>query len=80
MRETADSLSVNMNRLADTADFLQNNKINITFLQDQISRLKIKLNLRVHEYESISRDMIELECTVRGFADNKTSLLIRSPF
>lgn len=77
MRETADSYNINMNRLADTTDFIQNNSINISFLQDQISSLRLKLKHRVDDYGIISRDINTLQDTVGTFEDFKASLYIR---
>jgi molecular chaperone GrpE (heat shock protein) len=63
--------------MADTSDFLEHNKINIRFLEDQIEKLNEKLKQKKSDYEEITNRIKESEEIVKYSNNSHTGLYFR---
>jgi hypothetical protein len=77
LRSLSDALDINHNRKADTTDFLEHNKINIRFLEDQIEKLKEKLKQKQSDHAEVTELMKESEEVVKFSNNTHTGIYFR---
>ena len=77
LKEVVEELDVQYIRLADAQDCIENTVADLNFIEEQITKLKNKLELKTKEKESLSNTIVESRQILDFGYKAKSGLCIR---